>query len=226
MLELVGGFLPEDIITSHGENADQVLQHIDALQHHMTSDPEEALFIFYYTGHAESGELRLGETRLPLVQLKRRVEDFPTPIKIALLDSCRSGGITTLKGAPRRGTDGGVGSEGSFTPQGMILITASSAREDAQESDAIQGSLFYPTPSPRDSAAPPTSTTMGVSPFPRPTASPTHTPSRVPWARWAACNTRPTASTSRAPEKLSWRTPQRPPAPSRGLTMPADTSWW
>ena len=62
VLELSGGFLPEDVTVSFGESASDVERHfVDAaarIRRHRATTGESTLFLFYYSGHAQDGELR------------------------------------------------------------------------------------------------------------------------------------------------------------------------
>ncbi|HEX7505394.1 MAG TPA: caspase family protein [Polyangia bacterium] len=102
---------------------------------------ERALFILYYSGHAKDGELRLGESRVPLNALKARLSSAPADIRIGVFDSCHSGTVTRTKGA-RRAPAFEIQAAGSEETRGLVLLSSSSADEDAQESDEIGGSYF------------------------------------------------------------------------------------
>jgi hypothetical protein len=99
-----------------------------------------ALFV-YYSGHAKDGALRLGGSRLAFDALKRRLADAAVDIRIAILDSCRSGTLTRTKGA-RRAPAFDVESGAARDARGVVILTSSSADEDSQESDALGGSYF------------------------------------------------------------------------------------
>jgi uncharacterized caspase-like protein len=62
-------------------------------------------------------------------------------MRILIVDACRSGSLTRVKGGtPAPPFDVHVrGSDGS---EGAAFLTSSAANEDAQESDALQGSFF------------------------------------------------------------------------------------
>jgi Caspase domain len=99
-----------------------------------------ALFV-YYSGHAKDGALRLGDTRLPLDSLKARIAASPIDVRIAILDSCRSGELTRTKGA-RRAPAFAVQADGPRDAKGLVILTSSASDEDSQESDLIGGSYF------------------------------------------------------------------------------------
>ncbi|MFP2928761.1 caspase domain-containing protein [Pyxidicoccus sp. 3LG] len=102
---------------------------------------ERTALLVYYSGHAKDGSLRLGDSRLPFDDLKRRLADAPTDIRIAILDSCRSGALTRAKGA-RRAPAFEIESGTARDARGLVILTSSAADEDSQESDALRGSYF------------------------------------------------------------------------------------
>jgi hypothetical protein len=102
---------------------------------------ERTALILYYSGHAKDGALRLGDTRLPLDSLKARVAASPVDVRIAILDSCRSGELTRTKGA-RRAPAFQIQAEGPRDAKGLVILTSSSSDEDSQESDLLGGSYF------------------------------------------------------------------------------------
>ncbi len=99
-----------------------------------------ALFV-YYSGHAKDGALRLGDTSLPLDSLKARLASSPVDVRIAILDSCRSGELTRTKGA-RRAPAFAVQADGPRDAKGLVILTSSASDEDSQESDLVGGSYF------------------------------------------------------------------------------------
>ncbi len=140
VLTRLGDFAPRDVLLSYGEDAGELDQRFDQAQARLRGQPD-SLFVFFYSGHAKDGELRLGDSRLPLGDLKRRIESTGASLRVALLDACRSGSITRLKGA-QLSEPIFMSVEDQAAQAGQVLITASSENEDAQESDDIQGSFF------------------------------------------------------------------------------------
>ncbi|MEO1483072.1 MAG: caspase family protein [Myxococcota bacterium] len=137
VLETLGDF--DTVVQSYGEDADAVVQRFYEARESLRGSDD--IFVFYYSGHAKDGELRLGETRLPLTEVNDLIAESGAALRIGLLDSCRSGGITRLKGV-QKGAPVPIRVDEAVTQNGTVLITASSDNEDAQESDAIQGSFF------------------------------------------------------------------------------------
>jgi uncharacterized caspase-like protein len=102
---------------------------------------ERTALVLYYSGHAKDGALRLGETQLPLDSLKARLSSSPADVRIAILDSCRSGELTRTKGA-RRAPAFAVQADGPRGAKGLVILTSSASDEDSQESDLVGGSYF------------------------------------------------------------------------------------
>ncbi|HVT07924.1 MAG TPA: caspase family protein [Polyangia bacterium] len=106
---------------------------------------ERTALIFYYSGHAKDGALRLGDSRLPIDTLRGTVAAAPVDVRIVILDACRSGvvsgGGTRTKGA-RKAPAFAIESESPRDAKGMVILTSSASDEDSQESDAIGGSYF------------------------------------------------------------------------------------
>lgn len=84
--------------------------------------------------------LRLGDTELELRELAQLVRGSAAKFRLLVVDACRAGELTRTKGgrvvAPFEIAQAELGGEG------MALLTAAAATEDAQESDEIRGSFF------------------------------------------------------------------------------------
>lgn len=97
--------------------------------------------IVYYSGHAKDGALRLGDTRVPLDELKGRLQRSGADVVVGIFDSCRSGTVIRTKGA-RHAPAFDVQANSAEEARGTVFLSSSSADEDAQESDEIRGSYF------------------------------------------------------------------------------------
>lgn len=97
------------------------------------------LFVFYYSGHADAVGLRLGDERYHFEALKHDLRAIPANVRIGVLDACRSGTVTRLKGAEVTesilGADDGVA-------EGEAWLTASADDELAQESESLRGGFY------------------------------------------------------------------------------------
>ena len=106
---------------------------------------ERTALVLYYSGHAKDGALRLGDSRLPLDSLRARIAASPVDVRIAILDSCRSGELTRTKGSTkgaRRAPAFQIQAEGPRDAKGLVILTSSASDEDSQESDLVGGSYF------------------------------------------------------------------------------------
>ena len=101
--------------------------------------PTAQLFV-YVSSHADEGELHLSGTHFALQQLSDFLKTVPAAVAVLIVDSCRSGALTRLKGlAPLPGFSINLELPAA---QGRVVITSSGADEYAQESDGYRESYF------------------------------------------------------------------------------------
>jgi hypothetical protein len=140
----LGGVRPEDATLLIGASASQLLNALVAIEARAAEAArrgEKTALFFYYSGHAKDGALRLGDTRLPVDGFKARIATSPFDVRVAILDSCKSGALTRTKGA-RKLPAFEIQSDGARNAKGLVILTSSTSDEDSQESDAIGGSYF------------------------------------------------------------------------------------
>jgi hypothetical protein len=144
LLGEVGGVPDENQVVLRGKSADQVRRALIATNERIRVGGRagrQAMLFVYYSGHGDADALHLGDTRLELRELEALVRGSAAQIRVLAIDACRSGSVTRVKGgrpAPPitlRGDD-------ELTGEGVIILTASTAGEDAQESDDLRGSFF------------------------------------------------------------------------------------
>jgi hypothetical protein len=148
ILTRLGGVRSEDATLLIGASASQLLSALIAVEMQAAEAKkrgERTALLFYYSGHAKDGALRLGETRVPVDGIKARIAASPIDVRIAILDSCKSGAmtgaITRTKGA-RKAPAFEIQADGPRDAKGLVILTSSTSDEDSQESDAIGGSYF------------------------------------------------------------------------------------
>jgi hypothetical protein len=144
ILTRLGGVRAEDARLLVGATASQLLNALVAVEAQAAEAKkrgERTALFFYYSGHAKDGALRMGETRIPLDGIKARIASSPIDVRIAILDSCKSGAMTRTKGA-RRAPAFEIQADGPRDAKGVVILTSSTSDEDSQESDAIGGSYF------------------------------------------------------------------------------------
>lgn len=135
VLTELGGFEPGDVtllLATTPAQAKAAIAKVGA------SARGEDLFLFYYSGHADARGLRLGRELYPFDALKADIRAVNADVHLGILDACRSGTITRVKGA----TVVDPFLDERLDTEGEAWITASSDTEKAQESDQLQSSFF------------------------------------------------------------------------------------
>ena len=143
-LKDLGGFEPANVILLRGESPSTFERTLIALNDRIRSAVgagAEVLLFVYYSGHADAQSLHMGRATLELPILERLVRGSAATFRILVLDACRSGALTRVKGG-RAVTPFALAVDDHLPGQGLAFLTASSANEDAQESDELRGSFF------------------------------------------------------------------------------------
>lgn len=95
---------------------------------------------FYYSGHGDEAGLELGTTQVTHAELRNWLETSGADVRIAMLDSCRSGAAVRARGGVR-------GPAHNFEVaveqvSGTAILTSSAASEISQESADLGGGFF------------------------------------------------------------------------------------
>lgn len=127
-----------------GEDAAAVrraLQDLNAeIRGQVVAGQPSALVVFY-SGHADAGALHLKGSVLPLDELRKIVQGSAAAVRLLVVDACRSGTITRVKGVQATETFA-IQLEEPSVAEGMAILTSSAAGESSQESDRLRGSFF------------------------------------------------------------------------------------
>lgn len=138
----LGGFARGDVIVLHGTDAETARGALIALNDRIrTAGAADTMLVVYYSGHADAEALHLGTTTFALTQLEQLVRGSPAGFRLLVVDACRSGALTRVKGG-RAVAPFPIALGDTLAADGVVFWTASSASEAAQESDAIEGSFF------------------------------------------------------------------------------------
>jgi hypothetical protein len=143
-LSQVAGFASERVVRLQAPTATRVRNALVDLSLNIQSEMRaghEAVLFVYYSGHADAQNLHLGGTELSTEELSKLVRLSPARLKVLLLDACRSGALTRVKGG-HQVSPFQIGVEDQLRFEGYAVITSSSAGEDSQESDALRSSIF------------------------------------------------------------------------------------
>ena len=145
LLGEIGGVPDENQVVVRGRDADQVRRALIATNERIRIGQRvghDAVLVVYYSGHGDADALHLGGSRLALRELEALVRGSSAQVRILIIDACRSGSLTRVKGgvpAPPLALSSGIDEPPG---EGVIVLTASTAGEDAQESDLLAGSFF------------------------------------------------------------------------------------
>jgi hypothetical protein len=144
-LRALGGFDPANLVLLKGENAEamrkamaRVLERVRAAA---AKPGTQTVLVTYYSGHADGMALHLGSTNLPMAEVEQAVRGSSAEFRLLILDSCRSGALTRVKGGTQA-PPVDIRSDNRLSGEGLLFWTSSAANEDAQESDALRGSFF------------------------------------------------------------------------------------
>ena len=127
-----------------GRNATRVEAAFRALTERIQTSQaakKETVLIVYYSGHADMAAMHLGRSRFEFERLTHLLESAGATFKILIMDACRSGELTRVKGGKPAQPFRIVSTE-KLKSAGNAIITSSAAGEDAQESDRLGGGVF------------------------------------------------------------------------------------
>jgi hypothetical protein len=102
---------------------------------------EQAVLVFYYSGHAKANAFSLGTEELPIATLRDKLRAIPSTLTLVVLDACQSGQFARVKGV-EPAADFSFNSVARLTTKGIAVMASSSAQELSQESDELKGSYF------------------------------------------------------------------------------------
>ncbi|WP_437660782.1 caspase family protein [Sorangium sp. So ce1182] len=141
----IGGFPPSNVTLLRGGGAEAMRRALismnSRIRQDITGGGVEAVLVIYYSGHGDARALHLGNTLMELPEIEQLARGSAAHFRLLIVDACRSGALTRVKGgtaAPPLT----IRTEARLAGEGVVFLTASSANEDAQESDALGGSFF------------------------------------------------------------------------------------
>jgi hypothetical protein len=145
VLRELGNFEPANMVLlqdGDGATVTSTLVAVNARIRSVASNPDvQTMLVVYFSGHADASTLHVGKGRVALREIAQLVQGSAATFRLLIVDACRSGAITTLKGgsvvAPFAIPD-----EPALRGEGFAFLTATAADEDAQESDELRGSFF------------------------------------------------------------------------------------
>lgn len=144
VLQALGDFRPENMVLLQGRGGGELSRVLISMNARIRAESgpgRDSILLVYYSGHADAEALHLGADPVELSLVQRLVQGSSANFRVLVLDACRSGALTRVKGA-RKTPPFPVALDAELNGEGLALLTSSAADEDAQESDALKGSFF------------------------------------------------------------------------------------
>jgi hypothetical protein len=141
VLRDVGGFGAEDVVVLNTVSAGELRRALIALNARVREVQGDSLLFVFYSGHADAEALQLAGTRLSTIELRDLVYGSPATVRVLVIDACRSGAVTRIKGG-RRGPAFAIDLDERLRSKGVAILTSSAEAEDSQESDELRASFF------------------------------------------------------------------------------------
>ncbi len=144
LLAELGGYAPDTIDVLVHPTPDELRDRLAKLAVRVASDQaagRQSRVFFYYSGHARAAAIDLGDTELPLVELRTRLFEIPATLTVVVLDACQSGAFSRVKGA-QQAADFSISSRQHLDAQGVAVMASSSGSELSQESEQLRSSYF------------------------------------------------------------------------------------
>jgi hypothetical protein len=142
VLQQLGKISSRDSFLLLGESASEMRSSIIEMNKRIRHESAgKATLLVFYSGHADSEGLHLGESTLPFEELRSIVSGSAAKMRLLVVDSCRSGGVTRSKGVSSA-DDFEIALDLRPGTEGLAILTSSSAGESSQESDLLRSSFF------------------------------------------------------------------------------------
>ncbi len=146
ILRELGGFSAERLTLLVGQTAPEIrraLIRTNDVIRTRSAGRGPALLLVFFSGHADGGGLHLRGTSLDHDELRQLVRGSAAAVRLLVVDACRSGALTRVKGGRDvPAFELSLAEPEIVTGEGAVFLTSSAANEDAQESDEIRGSFF------------------------------------------------------------------------------------
>lgn len=143
VMRRLGGVAAIDHVELRGASAEAVRHALHAINARIRREgAEDAALVVYYSGHADAAGLHLGATTLAYDELQSIVAGSAARVRVLVLDGCRSGGATRVKGARVVEETFDIALDDRLAVEGLAIMTSSTAGEDSHESARYGGSFF------------------------------------------------------------------------------------
>ncbi len=145
VLTELGGIEPADLFLLQGRDLAALKETLRLARDRVTawhkSPGTRVVLLFYFSGHSDGEALEIGGERLSFTELRRWLGTTAAEVRLAVVDSCKSGALLATKGGTP-GTGFQIRLTDDLSSTGEALLTSSAADEVALESRDIGGSFF------------------------------------------------------------------------------------
>jgi hypothetical protein len=140
----LGGFAAGDVHVLTGQPLSRILAALAELQRRIGeghAQGRRAVVLFYFSGHSDGQGLEVGGESWPFADVRSALGGLGAEIRLAIVDSCRSGALLARKGGTL-GPKFEIRFTDDLATSGEAVLTSSAADEMALESAEIRGSFF------------------------------------------------------------------------------------
>lgn len=140
----IGGLSRDRTVVLQGTTVDELLEAIrstEAQIREAEARGDDAMLLFYYSGHGSRAGLHLNGELLPMETLERWLQTSAAQARLAFVDACESGALARLKGGtPVEAVD--LHLDDALMAYGYAVLTSTGPQEVARESEAFGGGVF------------------------------------------------------------------------------------
>lgn len=138
VFEDLGGFPRDRVQVLAGPSAGDVRQAMRAIEAGLRPG-DDALLVFYYSGHAGSDGLHLSGSVLPMSEVRGWLEGSDARIRIAFVDACEAG-VLARGGVPTEPLE--IEVDDGLTASGLAIVASTGPLSAARESATFGGGVF------------------------------------------------------------------------------------
>lgn len=141
VLKRHGDWAAENTVVLLGESEGAIRRALLEVNARIREDRAHTTLVVYYSGHASEEGLHLGDRTMSYQELRAIMRGSAATVRLLVLDACRSGGLTNVKGG-RPANPFDIRTARAPDVEGMVMISSSAAGEDSHESDRLGASFF------------------------------------------------------------------------------------
>ena len=111
---------------------------------HQRDPSRRVVLLFYFSGHSDGVALELGRDRLPFAELRRWLRGSGAEVRVALVDSCKSGALLATKGG-RPAPTFQIRLTDHLASEGEAVLTSSATAARSSRTTSCPGCAGPPT---------------------------------------------------------------------------------